>query len=91
MKLLFPILLAASLPASAIAQQAGSTYPNGSNLPQRSAGEVAPKATGTMGGSASTGSAATVSAKAARKNRARSQRIHRTHKSPQANASKSRP
>ena len=84
MKLFLPVLLIAALPVSATAQQAGSTYPNGSNLPQRSAGEVAPKTTGAMNGSVSPNTAATVNRKAAQNSRTKSQRIHRTHKTPSA-------
>lgn len=51
MKRLIACTLLAGLAAAAAAQQGGSTFPPGSNLPQRTAGEVAPKPAGQMGGS----------------------------------------
>ena len=41
-----------------LAQAGGSTYPAGSNLPQRTAGEIAPKGDAPMGGSAASNTAA---------------------------------
>jgi hypothetical protein len=43
---------------AALAQAGGSTYPAGSNLPQRTAGEIAPKGDAPMSGSAASNSAA---------------------------------
>jgi len=53
MRLLIACIAAIGLAAGAAAQQAGSTYPEGANLPQRSAGEAGPKTAGQMGGSVS--------------------------------------
>ena len=52
MRFFIGCLFAVGLTAVAAAQQGGSTYPEGSNLPQRTAGEVGTKPTGQMGGSA---------------------------------------
>jgi hypothetical protein len=43
MKVLMGCIAALGLATCATAQQAGSTYPEGSNLPQRTAGEVGTK------------------------------------------------
>jgi hypothetical protein len=67
LKLLFCSAISISLAGAASAQQAGSTYPVGSNLPQRTAGEIGPKTTGQMGGSASPTSSHKVQKKHARR------------------------
>lgn len=52
MKYLIGCMAALGLATGATAQQAGSTYPEGSNLPQRTGGEVGTKPAGPMSGSA---------------------------------------
>ena len=52
MRFFIGCMVAAGLTTTAAAQQGGSTYPEGSNLPQRTAGEVGAKPAGQMGGSA---------------------------------------
>jgi hypothetical protein len=69
---------AIGLAGSALAQTGGSTYPQGSNLPQRSAGEVAPKPDGAASGSAAPNSSAHVQKKSASKNGAKPRHRPRT-------------
>jgi len=52
MRFFIGCLAAVGLTTAAAAQQGGSTYPEGSNLPQRTAGEVGAKPAGQKGGSA---------------------------------------
>lgn len=52
MKPLIGCIAAIGLATCAMAQQAGSTYPEGSNLPQRTAGEVGTKPAAPNSGSA---------------------------------------
>lgn len=59
-------LAAIAIAGAGIAQSAGSTYQPGSNLPQRTAGQVAPNDSGTIAGSAGPNTSQRVQPRAAR-------------------------
>lgn len=50
LKIIIGAAMGVALAPVAFAQAGGSTYPAGSNLPQRTAGEVAPKPDAQLGG-----------------------------------------
>jgi hypothetical protein len=78
MKLLIGCIAAVGLATCATAQQAGSTYPEGSNLPQRTAGEVGTKPAAPNSGSAGPTGAARSGKKAVVKAKSNARR-HRSH------------
>lgn len=77
MRMMTALVAMFGLAAAATAQSGGSTYPQGSNLPQRSAGEIAAKPDG-AGGAAAQGSKGAVQSKAASHNGAKPRHRPRT-------------
>lgn len=71
LRTLLGCLAGMTLAAGATAQSAGTTYPEGSNLPQRTAGQLAPNTVGTIGGSAGANTSRT-----ARSAKARAAKYH---------------
>jgi hypothetical protein len=61
------VIAALAFGTAATAQQAGTTYPDGSNLPQRTAGEVGQTSAGQIGGSVGPTSAKVQSKAASKK------------------------
>lgn len=71
-------IVAIGLTTAALAQTSGSTYPAGSNLPQRTAGETAPKPDGSASGSGGPNTSHHVQGKAASKHGAKPRHRART-------------